>query len=104
MRLSNKPTLGLTSKGSTQVSSAGTPKYWFPAKRYGWGWGPPSAWQGWVVLLSYLALVLAGIPFVHASKGSLVYVAYVSVLTATLIAICWLKGEPPRWRWGGRDA
>jgi len=86
------------------MSSAGTPKYWFPAKRYGWGWGPPSAWQGWVVLLSYLALVLAGIPFVHASKGSLVYVAYVSVLTATLIAICWLKGEPPRWRWGGRDA
>ena len=21
-------------------------------------------------------------------------------LTALLIAICWLKGEPPRWRWG----
>ena len=25
-------------------------KYWFPAKRYGWGWGPPNNWQGWVVL------------------------------------------------------
>lgn len=24
--------------------------YWFPAKRYGWGWGLPSSWQGWVVL------------------------------------------------------
>ena len=22
------------------------PRYWFPAKRYGWGWGPPSTWQG----------------------------------------------------------
>jgi len=20
--------------------------YWFPAKRYGWGWGIPNRWQG----------------------------------------------------------
>jgi uncharacterized membrane protein len=26
--------------------------------------------------------------------------AYFALLTAVLIAICWLKGEPPRWRWG----
>lgn len=25
-------------------------KIWFPAKRYGWGWGLPVTWQGWVVL------------------------------------------------------
>ncbi len=24
--------------------------YWFPAKRYRWGWGLPSVWQGWVVM------------------------------------------------------
>lgn len=23
-------------------------------------------------------------------------------ITLILVAICWLKGEPPRWRWGGR--
>lgn len=86
------------------MSSAGTSKYWFHAKRYGWGWGLPSAWQGWVVLLGYLALVLAGIPFVQASRGNIIYLAYVAILTAALIAICWLTGEPPRWRWGGRDA
>jgi hypothetical protein len=85
------------------MSSAGTPKYWFPAKRYGWGWGPPSTWQGWVVLLIYLTFVLGGIPFVHASEGPAVYVAYVFVLTAGLIAICWLTGEPPRRGWN-RDA
>jgi len=79
-------------------------KYWFPAKRYGWGWGPPSAWQGWVVLVIYLALVLGGIPLVQASTGNLVYLAYVSVLTVALLAICWLTGEPPRWCWGKRDA
>jgi hypothetical protein len=25
-------------------------RYWFPAKRYGWGWGLPVTWQGWAVL------------------------------------------------------
>ena len=79
-------------------------KYWFPAKRYGWGWGPPSVWQGWAVLIVYLALVLGGIPLVQATRGSVVYVAYVIGLTVALIGTCWLTGEPPRWRWGDRDA
>jgi len=57
-----------------------------------------------VVLITYFVLVLGGIPSVHASKGNVLYIAYVSVLTVALIAICWLKGEPPRWRWGGRGA
>ena len=28
---------------------------------------------------------------------------YLALLTAALIAICWLKGEPPRWRWGNDE-
>ena len=84
------------------MSSAGSKKCWFPAKRYGWGWGLPSVWQGWVVLITYFTLVLGGIPFIQVPRGSVLYVAYVSVLTVALIAVCWLKGEPPRWRWGGR--
>ena len=86
------------------MPSASPPKYWFRAKRYGWGWGLPSAWQGWAVLLTYLALVLGGIPFVHAPKGSVVYIAFASILTVALIVICWLTGEPPRWRWGDRSS
>jgi hypothetical protein len=35
-------------------------KYWFPAKRYGWGWGIPSSWQGWLVLTVFVALVVVG--------------------------------------------
>lgn len=81
-----------------------TRKYWFPAKRYGWGWGFPSAWQGWVVLFTYLALVVGAIPLVRAFNGSVAYGIYVAVLTVALVGICWLTGEPPRWRWGGRDA
>jgi hypothetical protein len=29
------------------------PRYWFPAKTYGWGWGLPSTWEGWLVLVGY---------------------------------------------------
>ena len=82
------------------MSSSNIPKYWFRAKRYGWGWGLPCAWQGWLVLIAYLMLIVGGIPFVKVSRGDFVYIAYVLVLTIVLIAICWITGEPPRWRWG----
>jgi hypothetical protein len=29
--------------------------------------------------------------------------AYVAVLCASLVGVCWLKGEPPRWRWGNGE-
>jgi hypothetical protein len=77
------------------MSSVSPRKYWFPAKQYGWGWGFPSAWQGRVVLLTYLALAIGGIPFIQASKGSTAYIAYLLVLTVILVAVCWLTGEPP---------
>lgn len=35
-------------------------KYWFPAKTFGWGWGLPRTWQGWVVFLVYLLVASAG--------------------------------------------
>lgn len=35
--------------------------YWFPAKRYGWGWGFPVTWQGWAVLAAFVALFGAGL-------------------------------------------
>lgn len=87
-----------------QMSSSSAPKYWFRAKRYGWGWGPPCAWQGWAVLITHLVLVFGGIPFIQVPLGSLPYIGFVGVLTLVLIAICWLKGPPPRWRWGEGDA
>ena len=85
------------------MSSSEPRKYWFPAKRYGWGWGPPTVWQGWAVLLIYFALILGGIPALQSERGALVYVAWVFLITAALILICWLTGERPRWRWGGKD-
>ena len=75
------------------------PQYWFPAKRYGWGWGLPSAWQGWAVLVGFF--VLLGVGSLSLSQwGPALFAVYVVGLSLVLLAICWLKGEPPSWRWG----
>jgi hypothetical protein len=79
------------------------PTFWFPAKRYGWGWGLPVRWQGWVVFASYAALLYAGLYFFFDPRRDRAAVAlYVLLLTVLLVAICWLKGERPAWRWGNR--
>jgi hypothetical protein len=36
-------------------------EYWFPAKRYGWGWGLPITWQGWLVFAAFIGLVAVGL-------------------------------------------
>ncbi|MGZ5180537.1 MAG: hypothetical protein ACXWC6_13495 [Ramlibacter sp.] len=77
-------------------------KYWFPAKRYGWGWGLPTAWQGWVVMTFFGLLLLLGALFLLPSRGETVFGAYAALLIVLLVAVCWAKGEPPRWRWGGK--
>jgi hypothetical protein len=75
------------------------PRYWFPAKRYGWGWGPPSTSEGWLVLAAYVALLAALCLWFPAHKHPYWFWAGLASLVSTLVAICWWKGEPPRWRW-----
>jgi len=77
------------------------PRYWFPAKRYGWGWGLPITWEGWLVMLGFFGLLAIGFMIVPPGLSLTGFFIYVAVLTALLVAICWWKGEPPRWRWGG---
>lgn len=77
------------------------PSYWFRAKRYGWGWGLPVTWQGWVVFVGYLAAFTTAAVVLPTRGYVAEYLASVVLLTVVLIGICWLKGEPPRWRWGG---
>lgn len=81
---------------------SGAPRYWFRAKRYGWGWGLPSSWEGWLALAAFLVLVvLSGIVFSPTAQP-IAYAVSIVFLSTALIAVCYWKGEPPRWRWGGR--
>jgi hypothetical protein len=75
-------------------------KYWFPAKRYGWGWGPPCRWEGWVFLVVWIAVVLVCTPLVKGHPG--LYALFMAAMIAVMLGVCSAKGEPPRWRWGDR--
>jgi lipoprotein signal peptidase len=74
-------------------------KAWFPAKTYGYGWGFPSRWQGWLIFAGYFLALAAGV-FLFAHKSVPLLVAYTFLLSGVLIAICAWKGEAPHWRWG----
>ena len=76
--------------------------YWFPVRRYGWGWGLPGTWQGWAVLISYMGALLFGSIVLKPHVQPFVFGLYVGILSVLLLAVCWVKGEPPRWRWGGK--
>jgi len=77
--------------------------YWFPAKRYGWGWGPPVTWQGWAVVAAWLTALAAGVIFLRLRHHWLWWLMYIVGLTILMTLICYLKGEPLKWRWGGRS-
>lgn len=73
-------------------------KIWFPAKRYGWGWGLPVAWQGWLAVCVYVLLLFAGsVTLLPQARAT--YFAFTIVISAVFVFVCWLKGERPRWRW-----
>lgn len=68
---------------------------WFAPKRFGYGAGLPIAWQGWVVLAAYLAVVIV-VPRVWPHATPFV------VIPAT-IAVVWVAYVKTRggWKWRG---
>jgi hypothetical protein len=77
----------------------GEKNYWFPAKTYGWGWGPPICWQGWAVMIAWMILLAGGgLALMPLHVG--LFIIHVVTLSVILTFICYLKGEKPGWRWG----
>ena len=77
-------------------------EYWFPAKKgFGWGWGPPTVWQGWVALL--VPLLLLAVSATRLLPGNPVGFLLATLLAAVVTTIiCYLKGEPPGGSWSGK--
>jgi hypothetical protein len=71
---------------------------WFPAKRYGYGWGFPSRWQGWAAFAAFFGATFAGLQLLPRVPAY--FIGYMAILTGLFIALCYWKGEPARWRWG----
>jgi len=47
-------------------------------------------------------LLLAGVFLFPPTRDVVAFLIYTLVLCALLVAICYVKGEPPAWRWGNK--
>jgi hypothetical protein len=105
LRRDSSPTLRYSSEfGREDTVEPDERKYWFAAKRYGYGWGLPLTWQGWLVFIGYLVLLMVGgIYVIDLKLHPVVYYVFLSVLTVVLLGIVWKKGEKARWRWGEKE-
>ena len=75
---------------------------WFAPKRYGYGAGLPISWQGWAVVIIYVAVVMAAARFLPSRPAFVIGV--VVPMTAILIAITSRTTRGGwRWRWGDKD-
>jgi hypothetical protein len=75
---------------------------WFPAKKYGWGWGIPTTWQGWCVLFIFSVVLIAGGFLFPPQTAPAAFYTLVGLDVVALLVACYLKGEPPRWHWGDK--
>ena len=82
-------------------SEPGGPE-WFAPKRYGYGAGFPIAWQGWALLIVYVAiLIAAGLVF---GDRPVVVIAIALPVTVLLILIAARTTRGGwRWRWGKKS-
>jgi hypothetical protein len=98
------PLIRAETRASKEAVKRLPPGTWFPAKRFGWGWGLPCAWQGWLVMIVCLVLTIAGCLLIacrfHGTAAALLILPYLIAMIAAISIICWVKGERPQWRWG----
>lgn len=65
--------------------------YWFPKKRFGWGWGPPRNLQGWVVLIGWALLLVIGSRSLSGLSAAVFFIGMMALL-GLIVAF---KREPP---------
>ena len=82
-------------------------RLWFKARSYGWGWTPVTT-EGWLVMLAFL-VAIGGVTAIflyqlrHGAdpgRAALFFMLGIAILSGALVAVAWLTGERPRWRWG----
>ena len=85
----------------------GVDRLWFRARSFGWGWTPVTV-EGWLVLGVFLVGVAVDIAVFtrrlqsggDPRPATVTFLVWLAILSGALVAICWMTGERPRWRWG----
>lgn len=79
-------------------------RFWFKPKRFGLG-AYPVAWQGWVLTIAYLGVIL-GMTRLGSHGGPSDPLRWTMIAAATLVfvGIAWRKTEGGwHWHWGSDD-
>lgn len=78
------------------------PGYWFAPKKLGYGAGLPIAWQGWALLICYMAVLLgAGLLLESGGQiGLAAFIAITVIVTILLLLIARRRTEGG-WKWRG---
>jgi hypothetical protein len=56
--------------------------------------------RGLVVFVVFIALLAADAVLFPPVRATLPFLLYTLIVSAAFCAVCYTKGEPPRWRWG----
>jgi hypothetical protein len=75
---------------------------WFAAKRYGFGTGMPISWQGWAVLVGFIAITVL-IALLFAQQPVRMIAALAPFVIAYLVVCAKTTRGGWRWRWGEKD-
>ena len=72
---------------------------WFRPKRFGYGAGLPITWQGWVLLLLHVAVIIGGsLPLMGHPFATMSWALFAGFLPLPLYAAKTRGGW--KWRWG----
>ena len=75
---------------------------WFAPKRYGYGSGLPISWQGWAVMLAFLAIAFAA-AFFFATRPLVLFAILIPISVALMAITARTTRGGWRWRWGDDD-
>ena len=68
-------------------------KPWFGRRKFGWGWGLPQTWQGWVTLVLYFASIFL---FKAITSNHAVFITLIIIATIVLTVVVWITSGKPR--------
>lgn len=76
---------------------------WFAPKRFGFGAGLPIAWQGWVLIATWAAVVFVTMALLAPRHPTLAFIMVVILSIPMLVITARHTRGGWKWRWGGEE-